>query len=242
MYSAILACASPATGPVAAVDGARAGELVAQTRERVQVGFHRSTGRRDHGRAFAEDRVAGEERAHRFEVEDCVIERVARRVDRAQRDRAEVPIRFERQVGVVHDAAGRMRVDAGAGGGRQRGCSRRVIGMTVRERDARDPQAALRGRVDQRARMSLDRRPGIDHQRGGVAAVEQIGVRAAQRHRRGVGRANERYHASSSSGGIAKSSACGLGMIVSTGLLRAIFTASSTLTSALKRSRCLIVG
>ena len=92
------------------------------------------------------------------------------------------------------------------------------------------------------ANVTIDCRTGIDHERRPVAAVEHVRVRARERHRRGIGCADERYHAFSSAGGIAKSSALAAGMIVRTGLERAKRSASSTEAKEESRSRCLIVG
>ena len=96
-----------------------------------------------------------------------------------------------------------------------------MIGVAVRQGDSRNREA-LRGRsLDQRVDVTIDSRTGIDHQRRPVAAVEHVRVRARERHRRGIGCPNERYHAFSSAAGIAKSAVSADGMIVRMGFVRA---------------------
>ena len=96
-----------------------------------------------------------------------------------------------------------------------------MIGMAVRQDDARNPKVLRGCGLDQVANVTIDCRTGIDHECRPVAAVEHVRVRSRERHRRGIGCADERYHAFSNAAGIAKLSALAAGMIVRTGFVRA---------------------
>src|SRR5579872_2134863 len=114
--------------------------------------------------------------------------------------------------------------------------------MAVGEDEHANRKIVLRGRIFERAGVALHRRARIDHERAAIAAIDDVGVRPLQRHRRRVWRPDERYHAFSIVAGIAKSPPASFGMIVSTGFRRAKSRTAATSSNAARRSRCLIVG
>ena len=189
MYSAILAWASFDDWPVAAVDRPRVAKFVGEPLQRSLVRPHRALRRCDDDRTFTENDVAGEERARAGQVENDVIEGVSGRVHCAQRDITDAKSAFEFEVAVVRDCACRMRVDRRAAAGRQQGGCRRVVGMSVGDRDGRGSCRPRELAVStQRFDVARDGRARIDDERR-VAAIDDVGVRSAQRHRGRIGRA-----------------------------------------------------
>src|SRR5262249_22486628 len=142
----------------------------------------------------------GEQRALLLEIEADVVLRVARRVDRAQRDSlgAEHVAGADRRglelVALVAAGPRVLRDLAGAGALEHRGGAPDVVAVYVRGQEATGPVArVLVGeRLLEQRHVAGHARAGVEQERA-LAATHEIGVRARARERAGVLAAHDHH-------------------------------------------------